>query len=85
MKFARTDSELLEEYTLTSDQLQSIGAHPGTYFLSLANELESYKDMCTELDTDGLLIVSISLEFVEGYPENLQRAFRGIFSTVHVN
>lgn len=77
MEFSRTDSETLEEYTLTSDQLQAIGTHPGLYFSSLAKELESYKDMTMEVDSDNLLVVSISLEFVAGYPQHLQRAFRG--------
>jgi hypothetical protein len=81
MEFSRTDSETLEEYTLTSDQLQAIGTHPGLYFSSLAKELESYKDMTMEVDSDNLLVVSISLEFVAGYPQHLQRAFRGIFRT----
>ncbi|KAG5368656.1 hypothetical protein CJU90_0872 [Yarrowia sp. C11] len=75
------NSEALEEYTLTADQLQSIGAHPGVYFKSLATELETYNDLTTELDSDNQLVVSISLEFVAGYPPDLQRSFRGIFRT----
>ncbi|KAG5360947.1 hypothetical protein CJU89_4048 [Yarrowia sp. B02] len=83
MQFSRTDSEALEEYTLTSEQLRSIADHPGMYFKSLASELETYQDMTTEVGSDGLLVVSISLEFVPGYPQDLQRGFRGIFRTVN--
>lgn len=83
MAFSRTDSEVLEEYTLTTSQLKAIGKHPGTYFQSLARELETYKALTTEIVSDNLLVVTISLEFVEGYPQNLQRSFRGIFRTAN--
>lgn len=81
MAFTRTDSEVLEEYTLTTSQLKAIGKHPGVYFRSLARELETYKDMTTEAQPDNLLVVSISLEHVDGYPQSLKRSFRGIFRT----
>lgn len=79
MKFDRTDHHTLEEYSLTATQLRAIGGYPGNYFGSLITELESYKNMSDELADDQILILSICLEFVPGYPAEMQRVFRGAF------